>query len=48
MLGEVINFEKVDECNVEIVRLGYEAMGKFGIYGRRFFRKYCVNPSSCQ
>ena len=39
MLVEVIDIEEVDKCNAQMVGLGYEAMGEFGISGRRFFRK---------
>ena len=35
----VWNIETVDACNEKFVRLGYEAMGEYGISGRRFFRK---------
>lgn len=39
MLVEVIDIEEVDKSNAEIVGLGYEPMGEFGISGRRYFRK---------
>ncbi|MBW4506734.1 MAG: GrpB family protein [Scytonematopsis contorta HA4267-MV1] len=39
MLAEVSNIELVDECNSQMIALGYEVMGEFGIPGRRYFRK---------
>ncbi len=39
MLAEVSNIELVDERNRHMEALGYEAMGEFGIPGRRYFRK---------
>ena len=39
MLVEVAEIDAVDACNSEMARLGYEAMGEFGIPSRRFFRK---------
>jgi GrpB-like predicted nucleotidyltransferase (UPF0157 family) len=39
ILVEVTNLDRVDEKNTQIRSLGYEAMGEFGITGRRFFRK---------
>lgn len=39
MLVEVIDIEEVDKCNPGMIELGYEAMGEFGISGRRYFRK---------
>jgi GrpB-like predicted nucleotidyltransferase (UPF0157 family) len=39
LLVEVKDIAKVDEQNPSMESLGYEAMGEFGISGRRFFRK---------
>ncbi|MEG4632546.1 GrpB family protein [Microcoleus sp. AR_TQ3_B6] len=39
MLVEVKDITKIDVQSSEIEALGYEAMGEFGISGRRFFRK---------
>ncbi len=39
LLGEVKDIASVDEQNAQMVSLGYEAMGEFGIAGRRYFRK---------
>jgi GrpB-like predicted nucleotidyltransferase (UPF0157 family) len=39
MLAVVRAIEAVDRRNVELQALGYEAMGEFGIPGRRYFRK---------
>jgi GrpB-like predicted nucleotidyltransferase (UPF0157 family) len=39
MLVEVKDIIKVDTQSSEIEALGYQAMGEFGISGRRFFRK---------
>jgi GrpB-like predicted nucleotidyltransferase (UPF0157 family) len=39
ILVEVTDIDRVDEKNAQIRSLGYEAMGEFGINGRRFFRK---------
>jgi GrpB-like predicted nucleotidyltransferase (UPF0157 family) len=39
LLVEVNNITQVDERNSAIEALGYEAMGEFGILGRRYFRK---------
>lgn len=38
-LIEVKDIAKVDDRNAAMAALGYEAMGEFGIPGRRFFRK---------
>ena len=38
-LIEVKDIAKVDDRNPAMAALGYEAMGEFGIPGRRFFRK---------
>lgn len=39
ILVEVKDIEKVDVLNDKLARLGYEAMGEFGVKGRRFFRR---------
>lgn len=39
LLVEVKDLAKVDEQNLQMASLGYEAMGEFGISGRRYFRK---------
>jgi GrpB-like predicted nucleotidyltransferase (UPF0157 family) len=39
ILVKVTNLDRVDEKDTQIRSLGYEAMGEFGITGRRFFRK---------
>ena len=39
MLAVVADLDAVDERTPEIERLGYEAMGEFGIEGRRYFRR---------
>jgi len=39
MLVEVDSIDAVDERAQALVALGYEAMGEFGIPGRRYFRK---------
>jgi GrpB-like predicted nucleotidyltransferase (UPF0157 family) len=39
MLIEVRDIEKIDTFNDALARMGYEAMGEFGISGRRFFRR---------
>jgi GrpB-like predicted nucleotidyltransferase (UPF0157 family) len=39
LLIEVADIDAVDECNVAMAKIGYEAMGEFGIAGRRYFRK---------
>lgn len=39
MLVEVTSVNEVDLRNVAMARLDYEAMGEFGIAGRRYFRK---------
>lgn len=38
-LIEVKDLAKVDDRNPAMTAIGYEAMGEFGIAGRRFFRK---------
>jgi GrpB-like predicted nucleotidyltransferase (UPF0157 family) len=38
-LIEVKDIAKVDDRNAAMAALGYEAMGEFGLAGRRFFRK---------
>lgn len=40
MLVEVSEITAVDARNAAIAALGYEAMGEFGIPGRRYFRKH--------
>ncbi|OUL33870.1 hypothetical protein BV372_15225 [Nostoc sp. T09] len=40
MLVEVKDIAKVDEQNSAMAALGYEAMGEFGLPGRRFYRKH--------
>ena len=39
ILGETADLETVEENTPQILELGYEAMGEFGIPGRRYFRK---------
>ena len=39
MLVEVQDIEKIDEFNEEMIQLGYQPKGEFGIPGRRFFIK---------
>lgn len=39
LLVEVHDIEKMDDFNADMVALGYEPMGEYGIPGRRFFRK---------
>ena len=39
MLAEVTAIDEVDKQNSAMTVLGYEAMGEFGILGRRYFRK---------
>lgn len=39
LLVQVRDIASVDEQNAQMVSLGYEAMGEFGIVGRRYFRK---------
>jgi len=39
LLVEVRNITEVDERSSSMEALGYEAMGEFGILGRRYFRK---------
>lgn len=39
ILVEVRDVSEVDESSSEMTRLGYEALGEFGIAGRRYFRK---------
>ncbi len=39
LLVEVNDITQVDEHSSEMEAVGYEAMGEFGIPGRRFFRK---------
>jgi GrpB-like predicted nucleotidyltransferase (UPF0157 family) len=39
LLVEVVDLEPVDRAQPALVALGYEAMGEFGLPGRRYFRK---------
>jgi GrpB-like predicted nucleotidyltransferase (UPF0157 family) len=39
MLGVVTSLEALDDAAEGLVALGYEALGEFGIPGRRYFRK---------
>ena len=39
MLPEVHNIQRVDSLNDALAELGYEALGEYGIPGRRYFRK---------
>ncbi len=39
MLAVVSAIDEVDRRNAELQALGYEAMGEYGIPGRRYFRK---------
>jgi GrpB-like predicted nucleotidyltransferase (UPF0157 family) len=39
MLAVVDAVDRLDEMNPRMVALGYEAMGEFGIAGRRYFRR---------
>ena len=39
ILVEVHDIEKIDDFNEEIMKLGYQPKGEFGIPGRRFFIK---------
>jgi GrpB-like predicted nucleotidyltransferase (UPF0157 family) len=39
MLAVVDDVQRLDEANPRMVELGYEAMGEFGILGRRYFRR---------
>lgn len=39
ILPVVRNLDAVDACNAQFQALGYEAMGEWGIPGRRYFRK---------
>jgi GrpB-like predicted nucleotidyltransferase (UPF0157 family) len=39
MLVEVTSIDEVDSRNVAMASLGYEAMGEYGIAGRRYFTK---------
>jgi len=43
MLGAVPSVEKLDEHSDRLTTLGYEALGEFGIAGRRYFRKNAAN-----
>jgi GrpB-like predicted nucleotidyltransferase (UPF0157 family) len=39
MMALVSDIAAVDHCNAPMQSLGYEAMGEFGIPGRRYFRR---------
>ena len=39
LLVEVNNIEDIDRHNKDMKQIGYQAMGEFGINGRRYFRK---------
>ncbi|MGI6667592.1 MAG: GrpB family protein [Bacillota bacterium] len=39
MMPVVKDITLVDKCNLQMEELGYEAMGEFGLPGRRYFRK---------
>lgn len=39
MLAEVNSLDKLDKCTPDLIALGYEAKGEFGIPGRRYFRR---------
>ena len=39
MLAVVRDITRVDACNPKVEALGYQAMGEFGIEGRRYFRR---------
>lgn len=39
MLGEARSLKQIDSASRSLEALGYEAMGAFGIAGRRYFRK---------
>ena len=39
MLGEATSVDSIDRLSPHMIELGYEAMGEFGIPGRRYFRK---------
>lgn len=39
IMVEVENIDQVDQYNDQLAMLGYDAMGEFGIPGRRFFRR---------
>jgi GrpB-like predicted nucleotidyltransferase (UPF0157 family) len=40
ILIEVESLERLDACDREMVSLGYEVMGEYGLPGRRHFRRY--------
>lgn len=40
ILAEVSDIEQIDTQTSTLVLLGYEAMGEYGIPGRRYFRKH--------
>ena len=39
LLIEVAELERVDACQAAMTALGYQAMGEYGIPGRRYFRR---------
>ncbi|MBH9554285.1 GrpB family protein [Inhella gelatinilytica] len=39
LLGVVADLADADACNAALASLGYEAMGEYGISGRRYFRR---------
>lgn len=39
MLAVVSDLDRVDQCAEKMERIRYEAMGEFGISGRRYFRR---------
>lgn len=39
MLGQAVSLAGIDQAASRLVPLGYEAMGEFGIEGRRYFRR---------
>lgn len=43
LLGVVTDLAALDSHTASLEGLGYEAMGEFGIPGRRYFRKYHAN-----
>lgn len=57
MMPVVKDITLVDQCNPQMAALGYEAMGEFGLPGRRYFRKggherthhvHCYSQSSSE
>lgn len=39
MLAVVKDITRVGACNAELIAVGYQAMGEFGLRGRRYFRR---------